>query len=131
MIFLKKVSGSAVEKTKEYLQEKKVSCSKTMVCRAFGINPKSIYKNPKTQQGGTVLKFYNKKEDCDILSQIKAVIKIRPTYGHKRVTAMVNSKRNAISLGKINKKRIFRVMKKNGLMLPKTEKIWKGTKGPY
>jgi putative transposase len=94
-----------------------------MVCRTFGIHPKSIYKKPKTQKGGTVLKFYNKKEDSEILSQIKGIINIRPTYGYKRVTAMVNSKRNAISLGKINKKRVFRVMKKNGLMLPKTEKI--------
>ena len=94
-----------------------------MVCKVFGIHPKSIYKTPKTQQGGTVLRFYTKKEDPEILSQIKEVIKIRPTYGYKRVTAMVNIKRKVIFLSKINKKRISRVMKKFGLMLPKTKKI--------
>tara|TARA_B100001964_G_C14169768_1_gene570895 strand:- start:22 stop:798 length:777 start_codon:yes stop_codon:yes gene_type:complete len=74
-------------------------------------------------EGGNVLRFYRKKDDQEILNQIREVIKARPTYGYKRVTAMVNKKRKAISLWKINKKRVFRIMKINGMMLPKIEKI--------
>lgn len=67
--------------------------------------------------------FYKRKEDLEILAQIKEEIKIRPTYGYKRITAMINRKRKCDSLGKINKKRVYRIMKINGLILPKTEKI--------
>ena len=51
------------------------------------------------------MKFYNMKYDQEILNQIKGIIKVRPTYGYKRVTAMVNKVRIANSIGKINKKR--------------------------
>ena len=63
------------------------------------------------------------KYDQEILNQIKGIIKVRPTYGYKRVTAMVNKVRIANSIGKINKKRVYRIMKMNGLILPKTEII--------
>lgn len=69
------------------------------------------------------MKFYNMKYDQEILNQIKGIIKVRPTYGYKRVTAMVNKVRIANSIGKINKKRVYRIMKMNGLILPKTEII--------
>jgi putative transposase len=68
------------------------------------------------------LRFYKKNDDQKILNQIREVIKIRPTYGYKRVTAMINKKRKVVSLGKIDKKRVFRIMKINGLILLKTEK---------
>ncbi len=99
-----------------------MKCSKKLVCKEFGIQPKSIYKIPKTIEGGNVLRFYKKKDDREILGQIKEIIKSRPTYGYKRVTALVNRDRKASCLGKINKKRVFRIMKINGLLLPKTEK---------
>ena len=63
------------------------------------------------------------KYDQEILNQIKGIIKVRPTYGYKRVTDMVNKVRIANSIGKINKKRVYRIMKMNGLILPKTEII--------
>ncbi len=46
---------------------------------------------------------------------IREVMQDRPTYGYKRVTAMVNKR-----FGKrFNKKRIYRLMKKSGLLLPR------------
>lgn len=55
--------------------------------------------------------FYKRKEDPEILEQIKEIIKIRPTYGYKRIAAMINRKRKIDFIGKINKKRIYRIMK--------------------
>ncbi len=60
-----------------------------------------------------------KDKDKQILSGIRAVIKDRPTYGYKRVTALYNKERVLKGLSKYNKKRIYRVMKENGLLLPK------------
>lgn len=86
-----------------------------MICQMFGVHPKSIYKvnGPK--------KFYHKAEDNEVLEQVRSVISLRPTYGYKRVTAMVNRLRLTLGHSKINKKRIYRIMKMNGLLLPKTE----------
>jgi len=85
----------------------------------MGIHPKSIYKKNCEDKN---VKFYNKKTDHEILPLIKKVIEQRPTYGYKRVTSMVN-KHHRNNDEKINKKRIYRIMKKNGLILPKTQKI--------
>lgn len=85
-----------------------------MICEMFGIHPKSIYKNNSPK------KFYFKADDSEILVQIRSVISLRPTYGYKRVTAMVNRMRLSLGHSKLNKKRIYRIMKMNGLILPKS-----------
>ena len=79
----------------------------------MGIHSKSIYKKTKPRK-----RFWTPSDD-ELLSQIKTIIEARPTYGYKRVTAMVNKLRLALDLSKVNKKRIYRVMKASGLMLPK------------
>ncbi len=65
-------------------------------------------------------RFYQKSEDDLILEEIKTVIKIRPTYGYRRVTVMINRQRTADGRMKINRKRVQRVMRKNGLSLTQT-----------
>ena len=83
----------------------------------MGIHPKSIYKKQLENNMG----FYRKSSDEEILIEIKKVIKLRPSYGYKRVTAMINKARYALKLDFINRKRVYRVMKMNGLILPKSE----------
>jgi transposase InsO family protein len=51
----------------------------------------------------------------NILSTIREVINNRPTYGYRRVTAILNANYSA----KINHKRVYRVMKDNNLLLAK------------
>ena len=60
--------------------------------------------------------------DKEILVHIKRLIKNRPTYGYKRVTALYNTEREQSGLPVYNKKRIYRIMKENALLLPKSEK---------
>lgn len=66
------------------------------------------------------MNFYFKEDDTDLLPQIKAIIKLRPTYGYKRVTAILNKQRRVLNLKNLNRKRIYRIMKMNGLILPKS-----------
>jgi len=73
----------------------------------MGIHPKSIYKILKEEVAG----HYQKEEDSEIFEQIKPIIKARLTYGYKRVTAMLNRQRSILMLPRVNKKRIYRVMK--------------------
>lgn len=57
--------------------------------------------------------------DSALTSRIKAIIATRPTYGYRRVTAILNAKYAAIDGGRVNHKRVYRVMKDNQLLLSK------------
>ena len=74
------------------------------------------------------LNRYKKKDDAYFLAEIREVLRLRPTYGYKRITAMINRKRKKQGLKKINKKRIYRVMDMNGLILKRLENLPKKQK---
>lgn len=65
--------------------------------------------------------FYQKPDDSFVLSEIQDVLKIRPTYGYKRVTTIINKMRIKLAKNRINKKRVLRVMQMHGLVLPKAQ----------
>uniref|UniRef100_UPI0011DD0415 IS3 family transposase n=1 Tax=Candidatus Protochlamydia sp. R18 TaxID=1353977 RepID=UPI0011DD0415 len=54
--------------------------------------------------------FYSKAENEQILALIKEVVKNRPTYGYRRVHAIVNCLLKEKKLKVINHKRVFRLM---------------------
>src|SRR5262249_57815720 len=56
---------------------------------------------------------YHRTSDPAVVEQIRAVTNSRPTYGYRRVWAMVNRTFRT----RYNRKRIRRVMQLNGLML--------------
>ena len=64
-----------------------------------------------------------KRRDESIILDIKRLLKKRPTYGYKRITALLN-KENGKKSGLLiyNKKRIYRIMRENSLLLPKSGK---------
>ena len=53
---------------------------------------------------------YVKETDAEVLIEINIVLAIRPSYGYKRVTAMINKARKLKELPRYNRKRIYRVM---------------------
>jgi putative transposase len=63
------------------------------------------------------MKRYFKETDEILLVEVKSVLDKRSTYGYKRVTAMINKDRVKKCLPKVNKKRIYRIMDINGLLL--------------
>jgi putative transposase len=65
--------------------------------------------------GAVTRRFNNRREDPEVLPLIQAVMKERPSYGYKRITAMVNKRFER----KYNRKRVYRLMRKAGLLLPK------------
>ena len=90
--------------------------SKNKICKILKTSRSSIYWKNKVMHMGR----YIKKDDQSILKEIKIIINKRPSYGYKRVTAMINKKRISLGLKIINKKRIYRVMSMNSLLLPKS-----------
>jgi len=59
---------------------------------------------------------YRKDDDAALLRRIEAVVKKRPSYGYRRTTALLNAQQGAV---RVNHKRVYRVMKQAGLLLPK------------
>lgn len=78
------------------------------------VSRSSIYWKTKE---GFKMRRYQKKEDAFYLEKINQIISIRPTYGYKRVTAMINTQRDKKTELKINRKRIYRIMLINGLII--------------
>jgi transposase InsO family protein len=60
---------------------------------------------------------YRKLDDGDLLPLIHRLVDERPTYGYRRITALAN--RELVKTGKpmANHKRIFRIMRQNGMIL--------------
>ena len=60
---------------------------------------------------------------CDeLLAELRHEIAHLPSYGYRRACALVNRQRVARGDGRVNAKRVYRVMAQAGLLLPKAPK---------
>lgn len=60
---------------------------------------------------------YGKADDPDILAAVRLLVDERPTYGYRRITALLNRQRQDNGLPRLNHKRLFRIMRRHGLLL--------------
>lgn len=61
--------------------------------------------------------FYTKPEDQELLPSIRSIVDERPTYGYRRVHAILNRRRKLEGLPAVNHKRVYRIMKRHHLLL--------------
>lgn len=66
---------------------------------------------------GKERKAYAKADDAVLLPTIRAIVDERPTYGYRRVGALLNRERRSQGLAALNHKRLYRLMSQNGLLL--------------
>lgn len=64
-------------------------------------------------------KTSSRSGDGELLEQIREVVKERPTYGYRRVAVLVIDQRKKMGYPLVNRKRVYRLMKKNSLLLQK------------
>jgi transposase InsO family protein len=60
---------------------------------------------------------YAKAGDAELLPMIRRLVDERPTYGYRRITALLNRALVAEAKPSANHKRVFRIMKRHGLLL--------------
>lgn len=60
---------------------------------------------------------YRKAEDAEFLAAIRAVVDARPTYGYRRITALLNRRLRTEGKPTVNAKRVLRIMQHHGLTL--------------
>ena len=60
---------------------------------------------------------YRKAEDASLIPPIRAIIDERPTYGYRRVWALLNRHLRSAGRPMVNMKRVLRIMQNHGLTL--------------
>ena len=74
--------------------------------------------NERKKQGGSSRKrYYKKANDEEYLALIRHITDERPTYGYRRVTALINRRLRQHNNRRVNPKRIYRLMKMHNLLL--------------
>jgi len=87
------------------------------IARTLGVSRSNLIErtnNPSKPRGP-----YRKPDDIALLAELRPIIDQRPTYGYRRVTALLNRQRRQVGQPMVNTKRVLRVMQQNGLTLQK------------
>jgi len=71
-----------------------------------------ISKTPVTRS-----RRYSKAEDARLLPLMLEIMGERPTYGYRRMHALLNKKLHGLGLQRVNHKRVYRIMRLHGLLL--------------
>ncbi|MBA8882181.1 putative transposase [Phyllobacterium myrsinacearum] len=87
----------------------------TAVCETFGVARSNIAERVKHRSAKT--RGRPPLADHDLVDDIKAIIADMPTYGYRRVHAILRRKASSEKRSWPNAKRIYRVMKVHGLLL--------------
>lgn len=61
-------------------------------------------------------KSYRKSEDNELLPRVRELVDERPTYGYRRIGAMMNRESVREGLPRLNHKRFYRLGAQNGLL---------------
>jgi putative transposase len=60
---------------------------------------------------------HSKPEDAELLPALRRLVDARPTYGYRRIAALLNRERRKAGLAKVNRKRVLRILGRHGLTL--------------
>jgi transposase InsO family protein len=84
----------------------------TTIAKAIGVATSNL--STRMNSGSRPRGPYLKVDDGPLTRRIEIIIKQRPSYGYRRVTAILNREPNH---DRVNHKRVYRVMKANDLLL--------------
>jgi len=66
------------------------------------------------------VRYGPRPDDQWLLPLIRAVVTERASYGYRRVTALLNRQLHSAGRARVNHKRIYRIMRINQLLLPRS-----------
>jgi len=85
------------------------------VAEALGVSRSQLHERLRAGLKGRGR--YLKNDDAQLLEPLRRLVDARPTYGYRRIGALLNRERQQAGLPRLNHKRIYRVMAQNGLLL--------------
>ncbi len=60
---------------------------------------------------------YRKADDPELVAELRRLVDERPTYGYRRITALLNRQREAEGRERVNRKRVYRLLRSYGMLL--------------
>ena len=60
---------------------------------------------------------HRSRDDAALVAELKAVIVDLPSYGYRRTWGVLRRQRDQLALPRVNRKRVYRVMREHGLLL--------------
>lgn len=88
------------------------------VAEVFGVSRSNLH--DRLNGSAKPRRSYHKAQDAAVLPRIERLVAKRPTYGYRRITALLNRELRAVGLPPVNHKRVFRIMKNNSLLLERS-----------
>jgi putative transposase len=85
------------------------------VAQTLGVSRSQLHE--RLRHGTQARRAYRKCDDAQLLDPVRRLVDERPTYGYRRIGALLNKERLQAALPRLNHKRIYRLMAQNGLLL--------------
>jgi putative transposase len=87
----------------------------TAVAETLGVSRSHLH--DKVRRASKPRGAYRKPEDDTLLPLVRRLVDERPTYGYRRITALANRELARTGEPIVNHKRVFRIMRQNGMLL--------------
>ncbi|HHR0873456.1 MULTISPECIES: IS3 family transposase [Klebsiella/Raoultella group] len=122
----KTMENEILKEAVEYGKAKKLDCARTLIARGRRVKPVSealgvsraqlsLYRYRQTDwQDGRMQRH---RDDAELLEHIRAEVADLPSYGYRRIWANLRRRSEQEGLPRVNAKRVWRVMRDNGLLL--------------
>lgn len=82
------------------------------VAEALGVSRPHL--SATARQSSKARREYNCCDDAVVLERVRSIVKARPSYGYRRVTALLNREEPD---HRVNHKRVYRLMRRSRLLL--------------
>ncbi|HBZ8283101.1 TPA: IS3 family transposase [Escherichia coli] len=122
----KTMENELLKEAVEYGRGKKVDSARALIARGWGVSLVSRCLRVSRAQLHVILRRtddwkYGRRsrhsDDTDVLLRIHHVIGELPTYGYRRVWALLRRQAELDGMPAINAKRVYRIMRQNALLL--------------
>ncbi|MDE1626122.1 IS3 family transposase [Klebsiella variicola] len=128
----KTMENELLKEAVEYGRPKKVDSARALVTRGWRISLVSrclrvsraqLHAMARWSKDWQDRRCKRKPDDTEALSRIHAVIGDLPTYGYRRIWALLRRQSETDDMAVINAKRIYRIMRQNALLLERKPAI--------
>ncbi len=87
----------------------------SVVAQALGVSRSQLH--ARLAGSAQPRRHYHKAQDATVVPLITALVAARPTYGYRRITALLNRQLRSNGSAPTNHKRVYRIMQAHGLLL--------------
>ncbi|HCX4803302.1 IS3-like element IS2 family transposase [Escherichia coli] len=128
----KTMENELLKEAVEYGRGKKVDSARALIARGWGVSLVSRCLRVSRAQLHVILRRTDDwmdgrrsrhTDDTDVLLRIHHVIGELPTYGYRRVWAMLRRQAELDGMPAINAKRVYRIMRQNALLLERKSAV--------